>query len=603
MRRTMCVHGGRSVLVVLVFALLGLPAVALAEPAGNPFEFAREAVDDPEVASVQSGRALTVWGTGGDPAFRVLSPASAIGDRLQAAAGGTTYGTGGRIAANPRLEQYLHVWSSYVLRDQFSQVTLYSQPRDAAGTALADPVIVYQVEAAGIVVHDLVWNQHTRRFLLLWATTDDAPSGVHATLLDESGAPISHESMDVEGNASAAAAAVRPRDGSYLVSWSDGVFDPAAGTYRRIIRGQRLDVTGRTDGPAFEVSAHSNLVGLVENEHPSIAMDPQTGGGIVVWTDQYEVFGRRINARAAPTGSDLRLSRMGAPSDPAWLTRSPDIAYNTGAKQYVVVWQSGPARDPYPAGEVVYGQHLNRDGDQIGANDFAIATRDRAIEPSITALAGGSDFLVAWSSHLNRRTGWARRVTPTTQGPPVRPPESDPTPDQPPLVPPVPSVPTIPGLPDVPVGGASGPPVTPPNALPPAPATAPASPSQPDGITPVGGPRDPESLRSRMLGGTRIRVFTRTGLRALLSCASPCRVTARLTISRRDARRLGTSRTLARKVLRIGDRRSATVTLRPPSKAVRQLRRLARLNATLSVKSVEAGGVVRRLERRVRLVR
>ena len=148
------------------------------------------------------------------------------------------------------------------------------------------------------------------------------------------------------------------------------------------------------------------------NDEPSIAIDPVTGESIVVWTDQYEVFARRINASGVPFGPDLWLSRMGPPWDPAWLTRSPDIAYSPGARQYVVVWQSGPGRDPYPAGEVVYGQHLNRSGAQIGANDFVIATRDRAIEPSVTAMAGASDFLVVWSSHYNSRTGWARRIVP-----------------------------------------------------------------------------------------------------------------------------------------------------------------------------------------------
>ncbi len=78
-----------------------------------------------------------------------------------------------------------------------------------------------------------------------------------------------------------------------------------------------------------------------------------------------------------------------------------------------MVWQSGPRDDPYPVGEKVYGQHLSRTGSQIGTNDFAISTLDRAVEPAVTAFSGASDFLVAWSSQRSSPSGWARRVTRT----------------------------------------------------------------------------------------------------------------------------------------------------------------------------------------------
>ena len=94
-------------------------------------------------------------------------------------------------------------------------------------------------------------------------------------------------------------------------------------------------------------------------------------------------------------------------------TRSPDIAYSPSAQQYLVVWQSGPGTGPYPAGEFVYGQHLDPTGGQIGTNDFKISTLDRAVEPAVTSFAGSSDFLVAWSSRRTSPSGWARRVTRT----------------------------------------------------------------------------------------------------------------------------------------------------------------------------------------------
>ena len=554
-------------------ATVALPATAAAEPTGDPFELAREAVSDPEVASVRANRALAAWGTGGDPAFRALSSTGTVGERRQATAGGRTFETGGRIAANPRLDEYLHVWSA-LSDDPVPEATLYAQRRDIQGRPLADPLILHQVEGAGIAVRDLAWNQRARRFVLLWTVTDDEPSGLSAMLLDEAGARLSSEPLDVEGNASSGGVAVRPGDAGYLVTWSDGRFNESGDRYRMVIRAQRLDDVGRRSGNPVRVSAHSNLLNLVQNDQPSIALDPATGEGIVVWTDQYEVFGRRLGADGAPTGDDLRLSRMGPPSDPAWLTRSPDIAYGAEAQQYVVVWQSGPGRDPYPAGEVVYGQHLDRSGAQIGANDFPIATRERAVEPSITAMAGGgAEFLAVWSSRLDPPGAWARRITPTTLGPPVTLPEDDPTPDQPPVTQPTP--------------GPTGTPVTTP----------------PPAATPQGGAPTRVRFDLRVLRNQEMRLFTRRGIRAAVYCPAACRATVRLRISRRDARRLSTSRTLVRKTARIAAAGSATLTLRAPAEVRRRLRSQDRLKARLVVEAVDARGVVRRLVRRVRFER
>ena len=74
---------------------------------------------------------------------------------------------------------------------------------------------------------------------------------------------------------------------------------------------------------------------------------------MIVWTDRYEAFGRRISAAGTPTGGDLRFSQMGPATDPAWPTRNPDVAFGSPSSQFLVVWQSGPGREAYPAGEVV----------------------------------------------------------------------------------------------------------------------------------------------------------------------------------------------------------------------------------------------------------
>ena len=54
---------------------------------------------------------------------------------------------------------------------------------------------------------------------------------------------------------------------------------------------------------------------------------------------------------------------------------------------------------------------MSRTGGQVGANDFAIATIDRATDPAVTATPGG-DFLTVWSSRRASPSAWARRIAP-----------------------------------------------------------------------------------------------------------------------------------------------------------------------------------------------
>jgi hypothetical protein len=306
-----------------------------------------------------------------------------------------------------------------------------------------------------------------------------------------------------------------------------------------------------------------------------------------VWTDAYEVFGRRIGAGGLPVGPELRLSRMGPPSDPAWLTRSPDIAYSPGARQFLVVWQSGPGLAPYPAGEVVYGQHLSRAGGQIGSNDFAIATRDRAVTPAVTAFAGGDDFGVAWSSQHASPSLWARRVTASSFEPPVDPPEDNPIPDSPPLNP-------------VPAGP---PPLAPPRGIPGG--TAPGAPAggATPGATAPGGAveRTRGSFAAHVRGARTLRALARSGLRVAVTCPARCRATVRLRVSRRIAGRLG-ARTLARRSVRLAAAGTAVVRLRPRPRVARGLRAMRRLELAVRTE-VRSAGDVRRLSRTVTLRR
>lgn len=392
--------------LLLAGAALAAPTVAQAEPSGTAFEFARESVASPFLASAENGRALATWRNGSGAGARVLGRTSTLTPRVSLASGTDTGPP--VIAANPGTGQYLRVWAEFVddpcclgLRNY----KVYSQKQDRNGAPVASRSVVIEMTVDGAMEpNTVVWNPRTRQYLLLYGIGDEGYSQLATLALNEAGAPVPASGTDMPTSSfGSPTLALRPKDGTYLVAWAEN------GT----LRGQVLSSDGRLAGAAFTVTRHANLAGQVDNDEPAIAVDPVSNESVVAWSDRYEVFARRITATGSVTGSDLWLSRMGPSSDPAWLTRSPAIAYSPGSQQYLVVWQSGPGKEPYPAGEGVYGQHLNRSGGQIGTNDFPISTLDRAVDPAVTSFTGGTDFLVAWSSRRSSPSAWARRVTRT----------------------------------------------------------------------------------------------------------------------------------------------------------------------------------------------
>lgn len=205
--------------------------------------------------------------------------------------------------------------------------------------------------------------------------------------------------------------AYRPADGGYLVV-ARRSRAAADGSTERIIVGQRLSGSGTESGrDDFLITEHVNLVGERANLAPAVAVDPVSSEALVVWTDFYEVFGRRVSPTGALLARELRLSQMGPDRDPAWVTWEPDVAYNPRAGQFLVVWQSGTSNeDDYPARENIYGQHVLRDGREVGTPDFAVSTADGSISPAVAAFTDGSDFLVGWNGD-GGDDAWARRVT------------------------------------------------------------------------------------------------------------------------------------------------------------------------------------------------
>lgn len=105
-----------------------------------------------------------------------------------------------------------------------------------------------------------------------------------------------------------------------------------------------------------------------------------------------------------------------------------------------------------------------------------------------------------------------------------------------------------------------------------------------------GGVPDPAGpLAVRVAAGRGLRALAGSGLRVRVACPRACRASVRLTVSRRTAQRLGTSRTLAIAARGLAQGHG-TVRLRPAPAARRRLARLVALRATLRVAALDADG-------------
>lgn len=390
----------RTVLLTVVLGLLA-PASAAAEPAGAPFLFNAEPVAELSLSAASPGRVLAA-GANGTRGLLGREGRLAETERFY---GPAVYGD---AAANPRLGQHLRVWAEYG--------GILGQLVNADGAPLADPVFVHSRRS--YLDHSdepaVTYNARSREYLVAWRASDDAPTNaISVKRLDEQGRPVSAPTRVLFGySVSHPDVAALPGDGGYLLVAQR--FEPAdvRPIPGHVVVGRRLGLAGAAAGAdAFPITEHVNLVGTLENVSPALGADAASGEALVVWSDGYEIFARRVGSTGALLGRELRVSYMGPPGDSAWRTWDPAVAYSPRAGQYLVVWQSGGEHpDAYPGGEWIYGQHMTRDGREVGTPDFAVSGTDRSTYPAVAAFTDASDFLVGWAGDGGEQA-WARRVT------------------------------------------------------------------------------------------------------------------------------------------------------------------------------------------------
>lgn len=128
-------------------------------------------------------------------------------------------------------------------------------------------------------------------------------------------------------------------------------------------------------------------------EAPAVAANAANGEFLVVWHDlrpdgpvQLDIFAQRVGSNGTLIGGNFPVSTLGG--------SNPDVAFNTAANEFLVVYQRGTG---------ILGQRVTPDGSLVGA-EFPIITQSFQNNPAIAYNPLANQYLVVW----NRSGGGVR---------------------------------------------------------------------------------------------------------------------------------------------------------------------------------------------------
>ncbi|MCK6617497.1 MAG: hypothetical protein L6Q51_07610 [Cyclobacteriaceae bacterium] len=292
------------------------------------------------------------------------------------------------------------------------RITSFGSAGDAAYTATNSAVAFNSASN----VYLLVWEGSANGEIEIWGQIIDGAT--YANI----GSQFQISDMGPPGNAAydAQAPDVASSGSSFLVVWS-GDDDTAPLIDNEFeIYGQLITASsGALSGTNFRISDMGPDGSASFNAlTPAITFNSTQNEFLVVWRgddntaplvdNENEIFGQRITAAGAEIGAnDFRISDMGPDGNIAYAAFAPDVAWNSGNNQYMVVWHGDDDAFTVDNELEIFMQRLDgTNGGQTGANDAQISDMGpagdvnyRATNPAICSL--GNNFLIVWTGDDN----------------------------------------------------------------------------------------------------------------------------------------------------------------------------------------------------------
>jgi len=342
------------------------------------------------------------------------------------------------VAYNETDNEYLVVWSGAGAR--YGEYEIFGQRLNANGTEQgANDFRISDMGGTGISSYDanqpaVAYNPVDNVYLVVWWGNDDVgglsvyEDEIFGQLLDHDGGALGVNDfrisdMGVTGDdfdphfAYYPAVAHNPTDNEYLVVWYGQ--DNVGGLVftENEIFGQRLNANGTEQGANdFRISDMGGTGdGSFQAYQPAVAYNPVDNEYLVVWhgddnvgglvNNEDEIFGQRLDHQGGEVGAnDFRISDMGGTGGSGFGASTPAVAYNPLANGYLVVWYGddnvgGLVNEEYE----IFGQLLDSEGGELGANDFRISDMGGtgtngfdAVESAVAFAPPATEYLVVW---------------------------------------------------------------------------------------------------------------------------------------------------------------------------------------------------------------
>ncbi len=271
--------------------------------------------------------------------------------------------------------------------------------------------------------------QDQNEFVVVWQAT---PQDVEGPLNEEvyartwrgrsggwTGEPFRVSETGVTSETAGGFAATKPdvvfntTDRKYLVVWSANGETNTQVPVNPEIYARHL----RTSGGVLDgIRGLSNsAAGQLPAVDPAVAYNSTDNQYMVVWSgskgdpftmalEEEEIIGQMLNGNGDPIGfPELRVSQMGPILNTRYGARTPDVAYNPDANEFLVVWAG---ENDFFQNTEIHGQYVRGNGTR---RDFPHQISDMGIlddfaglwvpmSPSLTYEAANNTFQVVWTS-------------------------------------------------------------------------------------------------------------------------------------------------------------------------------------------------------------
>lgn len=136
----------------------------------------------------------------------------------------------------------------------------------------------------------------------------------------------------------------------------------------------RISDMGPNGDPAYDAGEPAVAFGWADLAFLVVWSGDDTSGGLAA--DELEIFGELRSATGGQIGSsDVRISYAGGTGDPAFDAFAPDLAYNSQADDWLVVWTQDTDDGDLVDGEYeIWGQVLDADLTPLYGGNFRIST-------------------------------------------------------------------------------------------------------------------------------------------------------------------------------------------------------------------------------------